>query len=424
MKRILSILLIVALLISLPLPTYASTISEQKDKLHNVKDKLQETNQKLNNNRKTQKTLEQQLEQVEQELQDKEKELSKIEQELTEKQTLLSKVTNELNLAEEELEKAKDDLEHARQELEKAIQDTKGHEDLMADRLRAMYMNKNTSYLELLFESKSLNDFFAKVDMIKKMVTYDNQVYEELQSCRDQIEDKKDDCEEKASNIEQKRNDIRLKKLELEDQTQKINGVKVRVSRQKESIKVSQEEKNRLKKELEKEEARLARELDELERQSKEIEKKIKELTANSKLVYLGGVMAWPVPYTTRVTSEYKPGRFHPVLKVYKWHTGIDIAAPGIAGQPAVAAADGVVIKAEHQDRSGYGKYVIIDHGSGIATLYAHASSVLVTEGQKVTKGTPVIRIGTTGISSGEHLHFEVRKNGKHTNPWPYLKGN
>lgn len=423
MKRILSILLIVALLISLPLPTYASTISEQKDKLHNVKDKLQETNQKLNNNRKTQKTLEQQLEQVEQELQEKEKELSKIEQELTEKQTLLSKVTNELNLAEEELEKAKDDLEHARQELEKAIQDTKDHEDLMADRLRAMYMNKNTSYLELLFESKSLNDFFAKVDMIKKMVTYDNQVYEELQSCRDQIEDKKDDCEEKASNIEQKRNDIRLKKIELEDQTQKINGVKVRVSRQKESIKVSQEEKNRLKKELEKEEARLARELDELERLSKEIEKKIKELTANSKLVYLGGVMAWPVPYTTRVTSEYGL-RLHPIYKVYKWHTGIDIAVQGIAGQPAVAAADGVVIVAEHQDRSGYGKYVIIDHGSGIATLYAHASSVLVTAGQKVTKGTPVIRIGTTGASTGEHLHFEVRKNGQHTNPWPYLKGN
>lgn len=423
MKRILSILLIVALLISLPLPTYASTISEQKDKLHNVKDKLQETNQKLNNNRKTQKTLEQQLEQVEQELQEKEKELSKIEQELTEKQTLLSKVTNELNLAEEELEKAKDDLEHARQELEKAIQDTKDHEDLMADRLRAMYMNKNTSYLELLFESKSLNDFFAKVDMIKKMVTYDNQVYEELQSCRDQIEDKKDDCEEKASNIEQKRNDIRLKKIELEDQTQKINGVKVRVSRQKESIKVSQEEKNRLKKELEKEEARLARELDELERLSKEIEKKIKELTANSKLVYLGGVMAWPVPYTTRVTSEYKL-RLHPIHKVYKWHTGIDIAAQGIAGQPAVAAADGVVIVAEHQDRSGYGKYVIIDHGSGIATLYAHASSVLVTAGQKVTKGTPVIRIGKSGTSTGYHLHFEVRKNGQHTNPWPYLKGN
>lgn len=423
MKRILSILLIVALLISLPLPTYASTISEQKDKLHNVKDKLQETNQKLNNNRKTQKTLEQQLEQVEQDLQEKEKELSKIEQELTEKQTLLSKVTNELNLAEEELEKAKDDLEQARQELEKAIQDAKDHEDFMADRLRAMYMNKNTSYLELLFESKSLNDFFAKVDMIKKMVTYDNQVYEELQSCRDQIEDKKDDCEEKASNIEQKRNDIRLKKLELEDQTQKINGVKVRVSRQKESIKVSQEEKNRLKKELEKEEARLARELDELERLSKEIEKKIKELTANSKLVYLGGVMAWPVPYTTRVTSEYKL-RLHPIYKIYKWHTGIDIAAPGIAGQPAVAAADGVVIEAEHQDNGGYGKYVIIDHGSGIATLYAHASSVLVTAGQKVTKGTPVIRIGKSGTSTGEHLHFEVRKNGKHTNPWPYLKGN
>ncbi len=133
--------------------------------------------------------------------------------------------------------------------------------------------------------------------------------------------------------------------------------------------------------------------------------------------------MAWPVPYTTRVTSEYKL-RLHPIHKVYKWHTGIDIAAPGIAGQPAVAAADGVVIVAEHQDRGGYGKYVIIDHGSGIATLYAHASSVLVTAGQKVTKGTPVIRIGTSGTSTGYHLHFEVRKNGQHTNPWPYLKGN
>ena len=124
--------------------------------------------------------------------------------------------------------------------------------------------------------------------------------------------------------------------------------------------------------------------------------------------------MVWPLPGHYIITSPYG-NRLHPVLKVYKLHTGVDIAGSGCNGDPVVAAAAGTVIKATWN--TAYGNYIIIDHGGGITTLYAHSSKLLVIAGDKVEAGQEIMKVGSTGYSTGPHLHFEVRIDGKYQNP-------
>jgi len=126
--------------------------------------------------------------------------------------------------------------------------------------------------------------------------------------------------------------------------------------------------------------------------------------------------MTWPAPGYTRVTSPFGY-RIHPILKTKKLHTGIDV---GIAlGKDIVAAQSGTVIYSDWL--GGYGKVIMIDHGGGIVTLYAHNSKLVVSEGDKVKRGQVVSKCGSTGMSTGPHLHFEVRENGKYVDPIKYV---
>jgi murein DD-endopeptidase MepM/ murein hydrolase activator NlpD len=127
---------------------------------------------------------------------------------------------------------------------------------------------------------------------------------------------------------------------------------------------------------------------------------------------YVGGDFLWPVPGYKKVTSEFGE-RVHPILKTKKLHTGMDIGAP--SGTNVVAANAGRVMKAGWNDSYGY--LVMIDHGGGIVTLYAHNSSLLVSDGDIVTRGQVISKVGSTGMSTGPHLHFEVRINGEYQDP-------
>ena len=147
------------------------------------------------------------------------------------------------------------------------------------------------------------------------------------------------------------------------------------------------------------------------------IEREILTLSlANVGSEYIGGTMAWPVPGYTRITSSYGM-REHPITGVYKLHSGVDIGAP--RGTSFIAANDGIVTKAEYN--TAYGNMVIVDHGGGISTLYAHGDEISVEVGQTVKRGDEVLKVGTTGYSTGYHAHFEVRINGQTVEPLDYI---
>ena len=137
----------------------------------------------------------------------------------------------------------------------------------------------------------------------------------------------------------------------------------------------------------------------------------IKNLLTKQK--YVGGTMTWPCPSSYTITSAFG-NRKHPILRKYKMHTGIDIGAS--KGASIVAANSGTVIMA-YYDKKGYGNVVVIDHGGGISTLYAHCSKILVKVGAKVKAGQNIAKVGSTGLSTGNHLHFEVRVNGEPKDP-------
>lgn len=133
---------------------------------------------------------------------------------------------------------------------------------------------------------------------------------------------------------------------------------------------------------------------------------------------YVGGEMVWPVPDFYKIISQYG-FRFSGT----DFHTGIDISGAGIYGQPVISVNDGTVayINLDYKPGEGYGIYMIVDHGGGISTVYAQLSNVVVNVGDKIEKGQKIAEVGSTGWSTGAHLHFEVRVDGKHVGPQPYL---
>ena len=129
--------------------------------------------------------------------------------------------------------------------------------------------------------------------------------------------------------------------------------------------------------------------------------------------------MIWPIPGYTRITSHFGM-RVHPITEAYKLHTGMDVSAP--IGASFVAAANGIVVKATYS--TSYGNMVIIDHGGGVQTLYAHGSEIIAQIGQTVATGDEVLKVGSTGYSTGPHAHFEIRINGQTIDPEKFLVKN
>ncbi|MBQ6998934.1 MAG: peptidoglycan DD-metalloendopeptidase family protein [Clostridia bacterium] len=218
---------------------------------------------------------------------------------------------------------------------------------------------------------------------------------------------------------------------ELKENEQVIEAIKIEIENERAQVMSIMEQSLAKKRQLAQKQAASQKILNDLAQTEKEITQELKkakeaENAARNEIArlvsgdgsrYVGGKFLWPSTNSYRITSPYSM-RVHPTLGVYKQHTGIDIGAS--YGTNVLAAADGTVIIAGWNN--AYGNYVVINHGGGVTTLYGHNSSLTVSKGQKVSRGQVIAKVGSTGYSTGPHIHFEVQVNGSPVNPMSYLQ--
>lgn len=372
-RKIIYLLVLVMLSLNI-VSAYASSLDELKDDQKNLQSEIEDTKNQIGDIEARTKDVTRQIEDLDKKLNQATIDLENVEQELRD-------IEEQIVITTEELAEAERDLEERRETFNK--------------RIRVMYMNGNSGYLELLLSSDDIKDFLSRQEMVESIAEHDRELIKFMKETRDTID---------------------AKKVELEAQRASVEVTKSKIESRKRDLDQATREKENLMGRLEIDKKALEEQIDKLNEEAKDLEVKILKLMRDSG-PYSGGTMGWPAPGYNRITSEFGY-RIHPILKVKKLHTGMDIGVP--TGGNIVAAAAGTVIYSG--SLGGYGNTVMLDHGGGIVTLYAHNSRLVVSEGQVVARGEIIAKAGSTGMSTGPHLHFEVRKDGVYQDPLTWLK--
>lgn len=375
----------VALLLLIMLVGGAVGFSASKDE---IQSRIDQTKKKLTETKRREKS-------VLNILLKSQRELDAINNDLTKLNYSLSKTERNMAITQNQLVNAKSDLQRIKTEIG-------GREGVLDQRLIAIYKYGYQSSLEILFNSRNFAEFIARFEMVSEFVREDVHILKSLHLQQDLIT--------------RKQEEITLKKQELEIQRNAYTNLQLQTKQQQKRRIAVVEDRQRELTVLKNDRRVLEESLDELERISKEMEAQIRELQNKNRMALGSGRYIWPLQSKGQISS-YFGYRFHPILRKRKYHSGIDIAVP--SGLSILAADSGVVVFAGWNN--GYGKMVILDHGSDFSTVYGHCSILQVVRGQTVTKGQTIAQVGSTGLSTGPHLHFEVRKKGVPVNPTTYL---
>ena len=307
----------------------------------------------------------------------------------------------EIELIDEQVELYDALCEQKAAEVERAITAENEQLALYRRHVRAMEENGKFTYLSLLFGSKSLGELLSNIDMIGEIMEADRRIYEKYGAAREETQAAQAEYEATLAELEVKSAELEAEKAELEEQIAEAEALIAEYEAQLEVDRAAYEAQLAKEQALESEiQAMIA----ELERQE----------AANS--IVSTGSYIWPLP-------GYSPGsaygwRVHPIWGDMRFHAGEDIAAP--SGTPILAADSGLATVVPNNG-NGYGNYIIINHGGGRTTLYAHMSGFAVSNGASVTQGQTIGYVGSTGNSTGPHLHFETRVNGATTDPKGYF---
>ncbi|MEE1037722.1 MAG: peptidoglycan DD-metalloendopeptidase family protein [Eubacterium sp.] len=375
-KRFFSAILAIVLTFSLVFGSAVSYAEETREslnnKIENAEEKIEQNKEKAGKISNEMKELSEKIEKTESEIDD---------------------LTDEVVTAQKKYAKANAELKKSKEKLEE------GNEALQ-DRLRNIYKSGNLGFVDIILSSGNVSDLFSNIEMMKYIFKNDKAIVADLKEKHKKLEKERAALEVEKANLEEKQQLLESKQDELGDSYALLEDKKEGV---------------------ESENAKLQKQIAKWQADSAAIQQQINDAQSGGGYVpevkdeASSSGFLWPVPGYYRVSSEFG-WRY---LNGYRdYHLGIDIPAP--TGTPVVAAKAGRVIATGGQHWS-YGNIVIIDHGNGVATAYAHNSSIVVSTGQIVSRGQTIALAGNTGNSYGSHLHFEVRINGTVVNPRSYV---
>lgn len=325
-------------------------------------------------------------------------ELKKVKSEINTELQEIEDLSDTIKQKEQEIQELAGEIEELTGSIKEKEEDLEQKQKLLDERLSAAYMNEGSNtYLEAFFSGGFVN-FISNYDMIKQIAEYDTNLIDEVKAVKESLENEKVKLENSKIESETKRNELKELKSDKESKVSKLSAEQKSIQSQ----------------------------IDEYDREMEKIaaaERAAAQQSSSGSYSSSGssaspGRLLWPVPSTRYVSSPYGY-RIHPIYGTSRFHSGIDIATS--SGNDIVAAESGTVILASYGYNGGYGNYIIIDHGNGLTTRYAHCSSLYVSVGTKVSRGQRIAAIGSTGASTGPHCHFEVRINGNTQNPMNYV---
>ena len=321
--------------------------------------------------------------------------------------SLLEMEQNIINLT-QQISAKEDEIRQNEAELEAALVREENQKETMVARIRFVYETGTPQIMELLLKASNFGDFLNKADYVEKVVAYDQRMLQDYMTIRQYVELCRSELELEKQILDQAKYNVELEQQNLEElieqKSRDIISYETDISNKANAIKEYEAEIAAQNAEIAALEAAIA-------------EEKKKALASNGTvLTYDGGMFKFPLATYTRISDEYGM-RIHPTLGVEQFHNGVDFAAP--KGTAIYAAYDGAVAAAAYS--GSMGNYVMIDHGDGLYTIYMHASALYVEKGDIVVRGETIAAVGSTGRSTGNHLHFSVRVNGAYTSPWNYL---
>ena len=400
-------LIIVFIIITYSSCSVASTLSDLEDEQSSVSEEIDET--------------EEDLEEITTE---KSETLEEVEALISE----ISEYQKEIEEIEEEIEELQANIEEAEEQIAQDEKEYEEQQEALNERLVAMYKTGETSYLDFMLSSTSLVDFISSYYLVSQITDYDTKMLQQLEEHRQKIEDEKNELEANKAELETAETELEEKQAELE---------------------TAKAEKEEYAEQLSEEEQELEEKIQELQDTNDELDSKIE--AAQEKIAAAKAAAAAAASSSSSSSSSYSSsaisgtessyGLIWPVLSKYSITTGwyysngsvhgaVDFSGSGISGTPVYAAADGYVVEATSLINSSgnyysYGNYIFIAHYNGLYTLYAHLSSMVVSAGDTVTQGQVIGYVGSTGNSTGPHLHFEVRTGSgsysERVNPINYL---
>lgn len=374
-KFLIILIMICIILILLSCKSFCDYVSNLRDQQANLQSQLEASNA--------------QIEIINSDISEFVAEIAQLNEDITSQEIEVELLRKQKAELEETIEKTEIELDNITEEYAK-------QKKSLEQKLVVSYKAGETKYLDMLLQSSSLTEFISNYYMIEKIVSLDNELLVKTSEQKESLE---------------------LAKLELKKQKKQLAETTEISEKKAISLQNMKFIKNSYINQLSEEEQEYTSDIINMQNEIKKVETEILEAAnLNIGFDYVGGEMAWPVPGYTRISSSFGM-RTHPITGVYKLHTGTDIVAP--LGASFIAVNDGVVVKSEMN--TAYGNMIMINHGGGVSTLYAHGQERLVEVGQEVKRGDEVLKVGSTGYSTGPHAHFEVRINGQYVDPIPYI---
>ncbi len=414
LKRIFSVLLCFALVVvglgGFAPSTHAKNLNTLKAEQAELKEKVKESEKKI-------KELETAKAEQEKIIDELNKQIGQLNGQLENINAQQKVINDEIRAIEAKIKKLDDEIRQLDIEIAQKDVEIDNLVQLYCERLRANYIAGETSVLELFTASSSLSNFFNRLELFRRVTANDQKIVNQLNEEIKAIEEMKLKLEESKAEIEAEKATLEVKKAELQSAENELMATQSEIMAKSAEVSKKLQAINYQTKQLEVSIDNYNKEMDKVEA---DIDKFLQSQTSSTPMDPNSKGWIWPVPYSNSYITSPFGYRNDPISGVYKFHAGIDISMPGAMGKKLVAVKPGTVIRTVRSN-SGYGNYVMIDHGGGFVSLYAHCKSLAVSNGQKVSQGQVIAYIGTSGYSTGPHVHFEIRKNGEKVNPSNYV---